>query len=112
MAYSSCSFKPALRRNSSAAALAKDRLAAFLKDARINAEPHIVDGGDVPFIETIAAQSRDAAITCVGLRQPAQTEPPDAFGDYVRTLADGLSLLPCPIFALAAENVDFRRIFS
>jgi hypothetical protein len=91
---------------------AEDQLATFLKDARIKAEPRVVDGGNIPFIETIAIWSRDAAVTFIGLRQPDPNEAEGAFGNYVCSLRDGLSSLACPIFALASEEVDFRRIFT
>ena len=91
---------------------AEERLAAFLREARIEAETRVVDGGDEPFVETIAKWSSDASVTFVGLRRPEQDEAVAAFGNYVCSLCDGLSALACPIFALASEEVDFRRIFT
>lgn len=95
-----------------AAESAEELLAAFLRDARVDAETRVVDGGDAPFVETIAARSGDAAVTFVGLRRPGPDEAEGAFGDYVCALHDGLSSLACPVFALASEEVDFRRIFT
>jgi len=91
---------------------AEERLAAFLKDARVDAETRVVDGGEASFVETIAEWSKDAAVTFVGLRRPEPDEAADAFGNYVCTLYDGLSALACPVFVFASEEVDFRRIFS
>jgi len=91
---------------------AESVLAAFLRDARVEAETRVVESADVPFVETIAANSHDAAATFVGLRMPEESEAESAFGDYVEGLRDGLSGVACPILALAAEDVDFRRIFA
>ena len=94
------------------ASSAEEQLSSFLKGARIEAETRVVDGGGAPFVETIAEQSKDAAVTFVGLRKPEQDEAESAYGNYVSALHDGLSGLSCPVFALASEDVDFRRIFS
>lgn len=91
---------------------AESVLAAFLRDARVEAETRVVESGDVPFVETIAVNSHDAAATFIGLRTPAEDEAESAFGDYVEGLRDGLAGVACPILALAAEDVDFRRIFA
>ena len=87
-------------------------LSDFLRRARVEAETRIIDGGGAPFTETIAANSADAAVSFVGLRAVSPTEQGSAFGDYVHALADGLSAVPCPVFALAGEDVDFGRIFT
>ncbi|MBP5233226.1 MAG: hypothetical protein J6333_07440, partial [Planctomycetes bacterium] len=91
---------------------AEERLAAFLQDARVQAETRVVEGDGRPFLATIAAASRDAAVTFVGLRHPEAGEAAGAFGDYVCGLREGLAPLACPVFALAAEDVDFRKIFA
>ena len=87
-------------------------LSAFLREARVEAAARVVEGGGAPFVETIAANSADAAVTFVGLRSVSADEAESAFGDYVRALADNLASVPCPVFVLAGEDVDFRRIFS
>ncbi|MBP5285955.1 MAG: Na-K-Cl cotransporter [Kiritimatiellae bacterium] len=91
---------------------AEEQLAAFLEDARIEAKTRVIDGGGEPFVETIAKHSSDAAMTFVGLRLPNPDEAKSSFGDYVCSMRDGLSQIACPIFAMASEAVDFKRIFS
>ena len=96
----------------SAHAEADELIAGFLRDARVEAETRVIESEGEPFVETIAANSADAAVTFVGLRSVGQDEPESAFGDYVRVLADGLSSVACPVFVLAGEDVDFHRIFT
>lgn len=91
---------------------ADELIAGFLRDARVEAETRVIESEGEPFVETIAANSADAAVTFVGLRSVEQDEPESAFGDYVRVLADGLSSVACPVFVLAGEDVDFHRIFT
>lgn len=98
-----------VRRRSPEAA--ERALEEFLARARLSAATRVVVAEDVPFVETIAANSSDSAVSLVGLRAPRPDEAPSAFGDYVLGMRDGLSGVPYPIFTLAAEDVDFNGIF-
>lgn len=91
---------------------AENTMSGFLKNARIDAEIRIIEADDLPFIDTITAYSTDSAITFLGLRQPSAEETPTAYGAYVNQLRKGLKSLAFPIFALASEDVEFRRIFT
>ena len=87
-------------------------LAEFLRDARLQAETRIIVSDGRPFIETINANSADAARTFVGLRAPAADETDASYGAYLSALRFGVPDVPAPVFVLAAENIDFRRIFT
>ena len=87
-------------------------LAEFLRDARLQAETRIITSDGRPFIETINANSEDAACTFIGLRAPAADEADESYGAYLSALRFGVPDVPAPVFVLAAENIDFRRIFA
>jgi hypothetical protein len=91
---------------------AKAELAQFLSSVRVKAETRVLDSNGRPFAEIIAGNSSDAALTFVGLRTPRPDEPVASYADYFALLRSGLSGVPVPIFVLAAENIDFRRIFQ
>ncbi len=91
---------------------AQKTLSAFLSQARIEAETRIIVADDMPFTDAIVAYSADAAVTFMGLRQPREDETPTAYGEYLNQLRKGLKPLAYPIFTLAAEDVNFRRIFT
>lgn len=87
-------------------------LKGFLSDARVEAESRVIDSGDRPFADIIREESKGAALALVGLRKPGQDETTEEYADYFRALAQSLSAVPSLAFVLAAEDVDFRRIFS
>ncbi|MGN0855084.1 MAG: amino acid permease [Kiritimatiellia bacterium] len=84
----------------------------LLKDARIRAQTRIIQSAGEPFAETVVANSVDAALTFIGLRdvQPADTDT--TYGDYFEKLVNDLANVPYPVFVRASEDVDFRRIFT
>ncbi len=87
-------------------------LSDFLRDARLQAETRIIVSDGRPFIETIDAHSADAAATFIGLRAPEAEESEAAYGAYLSALRFGVPHVPAPVFVLAAESIDFRRIFA
>ncbi len=91
---------------------ARNMLSDYLNQARIEAEVRVIVADDMPFTDVIVAYSTDAAVTFLGLRQPAEGETPTAYGEYMNHLRKGLKTLAFPIFTLASEQVDFRRIFT
>ena len=84
----------------------------FLDHVRVTAETRILDSEGRPFADVIAAHSSDAAVTFLGLRAPAADESADAYGAYFLAFHDRLKTLSFPVFALASEDLDFRRIFT
>ncbi len=87
-------------------------LSGFLRKARVEAEVRVLETESDSFLDTIAVHSKDAALSFIGLRRPLDDEPADVYGDYVAYLRDGLKSLARPVFTLASEEVDFRRIFT
>ena len=91
---------------------ARRQLAAFLSEARVEADTFALAANPaVSPIAQIATASADAAFAFVGLRSPADDESAAAYADYFRHMRDALASVPCPVFALAAEGVDFKRIY-
>ena len=91
---------------------ANETLSGFLKNARIEAETRVMDSDGRPFTDVIREHSSDAVLTFIGLRAPRPNETVRSYGEYVSLLRSGLANVAQPIFVLAAENVDFRRIFA
>lgn len=87
-------------------------LAKYLKGVRIDAETRVLESGGRPFADIIRENSADARMTFVGLRAPRADEPAASYGDYFALLRDSLAGVPQPVFVLAAEDIDFRRIFE
>ena len=48
----------------------------------------------------------------LGLRAPAPGESDADYGAYLLACRRGLSPLPCVVFGLAAEGLDFRGVFE
>ena len=91
---------------------ANETLSVFLKNARIEAETRVIDSEGMPFTDVIREHSSDAVLTFMGLRAPRPDETVESYGEYVALLRSGLVNVPQPIFVMAAENVDFQRIFA
>lgn len=91
---------------------AEEMMAGFLRSARIRADVRIVDPAGRPFEAVISENSGESFATFVGLREPAAGETAGAYCGYLSAFMQGLASVPLPVFALAAEDVDFRRIFS
>ncbi len=87
-------------------------LAEFLRDARLQAETRILVSDGRPFIETINANASDSALTFIGLRAPGADEDDASYGAYFAALRFGVPAAAMPVFVLAAEDIDFRRIFT
>ena len=91
---------------------AESELAKYLKGARIEAETRVLESEGRPFADVIRESSSDAAMSFVGLRQPRENEPASSYGDYFSLLSDSLEGVPQTVFVLAAEGIDFRRMFE
>ena len=42
---------------------------------------------------------------------PAAGETPEGYADYFRQMREATSTLPSAVFALAADGIDFNRIY-
>ena len=84
----------------------------FLLSSRVEADVHVLphDPAKSP-TKVIAEVSVDAKYTFIGLRAPQKDAPPETYADYFRQLREDTASLPSAVFALAAEGVDFKRIY-
>ena len=88
-------------------------LRAFLRASRVEADVFVRDfNPDVSPVSVIAEVSADARWTFIGLRPPKAGEPSECYADYFRQMREVTASLPSAVFSLAAEGVDFKRIYS
>ena len=88
-------------------------LRAFLRASRVEADVFVRDfDPDVSPVSVIAEVSADARWTFIGLRPPKAGEPSECYADYFRQMRELTASLPSAVFSLAAEGVDFKRIYS
>lgn len=92
---------------------ARKMLATFTAEARIEAECviHPRNTAEKP-LETICRISAASSLVFLGLRQPQADETDDAYANYLRDTFAATRTLRYAAFAIAAENVDFKAIFS
>ena len=91
---------------------ARSVLAAFLEGARVKAETRIIESEGRNFTDIIREKSAGAALSFVGLRRPEPDETVADYAAYFGALVSSLKGVSPMAFVLAAEDVDFRRIFS
>ena len=91
---------------------AEKLLGDFLLTSRVEADVLVLthDSSKTP-AKTIAEVSADAKYTFIGLRAPQKDASPETYADYFRRLREDTASLPSAVFALAAEGVDFKRIY-
>jgi len=88
------------------------RLRALIDSARIEAEPGVVlSEGRRPF-DVIGDASADADLTFLGLRGPAADETVDDYAAYYTGLLAATEGHGPTAYVLAAEDIDFLRIFE
>jgi hypothetical protein len=91
---------------------ARKILEDFLLSSRVEADV-LVKAYDsaTPPVSVISEVSMDATYTFIGLRPPQKDETPENYADYFRQMREETASLPSAVFALAADGVDFRRIY-
>jgi hypothetical protein len=88
-------------------------LREFLMASRVEADVFVRDFDPaVSPVSVIAEASADAKWTFIGLRPPKEGETPESYADYFRQMRERTASLPSALFSLAAEGVDFKRIYS
>ena len=87
-------------------------LREFLQASRVEADVFVkeCDASASP-VSVIAEVSVDAKWTFIGLRPPVEGEDPESYADYFRQMRESTASLPSAVFALAADGVDFNRIY-
>jgi len=93
--------------------VALNRLQSLISRGRLNAEPDVlVSVGAMDAFHMITSASREADLVLLGIRPP---DPEETFEDYSAYYADLLTRsegLPVTALVLAAEDIDFQRIFD
>lgn len=91
---------------------AKKILTEFLTSSRVEADVLIKENDPTRSpVSVINEVSSDAMYTFIGLRPPREDETPESYADYFRQMREGTLSLPSAVFTLAAEGVDFKRIY-
>lgn len=90
-----------------------ESLAAFLAEARIEAEieVYVKDSGLTPFDE-MARYSRAADLVFMGLRPPEPEESAEDYADYYRGILSATRAFPLTLVTLAGEEIAFREVFA
>ncbi len=91
---------------------ARNQLLTFVKKERIGAEIDVLIRDNRSVFEIIRDSSKDAAIVFLGLRYPTDEESPETYSMYYRQLLADTNNMPVTALVMAAENVDFQRIFE
>lgn len=88
------------------------RLKSFIEQSRVKARPEVTvrEGADV--FETIRAASAGAGLVLLGMRAPGLTESPAEYAGYYAHLLSVTGGLPPTALVLAAEDLDFHRLFA
>ena len=84
----------------------------FLSSSRVEADMFVrVGDEDRTALSVINEVSADARYTFIGLRPPSDAQPVQDYADYFRHMCDETPDLRTAVFSLAANGVDFRRIY-
>jgi len=88
------------------------RLQALIERGRIEATPGVVLQGDRSPFEVIRAASAGADMTFLGLRPPDEEETEEAYAAYYTDLLEKTEEFGATAYVLAAQDIDFGRIFD
>jgi hypothetical protein len=84
----------------------------FLLSSRVEADTFVRSG--IPgrsALSIINEVSSDAQYTFIGLRSPLANESEESYADYFKRLREETMNLRSAVFSLAANGVDFRKIY-
>lgn len=91
---------------------AQKKLEAFISRSRLNVEFEVVEKEPGDVFEAIGRHSGAADLVFLGMRQPLSDETDEAYAEYCRNLNKKTENLPLLVKVLAAEDIDFQRIFK
>jgi len=91
---------------------ALDRLARFVDQSRTDAEASVLVRGEAPVFDVIRKASDGAGLVMLGMRAPTEGETAAEYGRYYEGLLEQVRGLPPTALVLAAEEVDFHRLFA
>lgn len=90
----------------------KERLDAFIQKERINAIADVVIVPTEQIFEKIQEISKDAALVLLGIRPKDKEESLESYGNYYRYMVKQTQSLPTTAFVMAAEKINFDKIFK
>ncbi|MFH1025509.1 MAG: Na-K-Cl cotransporter, partial [Nitrospirota bacterium] len=87
-------------------------LRQFIEQGRIDADVKTVVEWESGIFDTIAMNSREADFVFIGLRRPDAQETEEAYSEYIKTIMQKTQNMPTVAYVLAAEGLEFKKIFS
>jgi len=85
---------------------------SFIQNQRLNAETEVIVRRSGDAFETIRAASQGAGLVFLGMRAPEPDESAEEYGRYCQELMGHTENLPPTVMVMAAEDVEFDRIFE
>ena len=102
-----------IAENGTDAAETERGLKNFLQSSRVEADTLVKQGpAGVSPMAVISEESADAQYVFIGLRPRQADEPPEKYAEYFRRMREETISLRSAVFTLAAEGVDFKRIYA
>ena len=91
---------------------AKLKIENFITRSRLNAQSKVIRKLSGTVFNTIRESSKDADLVFLGIRAPEPDETLEEYEKYYINLVEEVKSMPLLIKTLAAENVEFQRIFK
>jgi solute carrier family 12 (sodium/potassium/chloride transporter), member 2 len=91
---------------------AEKKLDIFVEGCRLKATTTAVLRNDLKSFEVIEKNSRKADIVFIGCKSPIDLASPDDYSDYFVKLRKNILHMPPTVVVLAAEEIDFKSIFT
>jgi len=90
----------------------QERTESFIKSRRLNAETEVIYSQSRDVFETIRNSSEGASLVFLGMRPPEDDEPVEEYSRYYQDLLRRTESLPSTVMVIAAETIDFHRVFE
>jgi amino acid transporter len=91
---------------------AENKLNSFIKSSRLNMTGEVITSTNNKLFITLRNHSAEADLVFLGIRAPKDGETDDEYSLYYEELLDKTKDFPMIIKTLAAENIEFQRIFK
>lgn len=91
---------------------AETRLNSFVRESRLEAEVEVIVSLREDVFRTISQASRASHLVFIGLRPPDPEESVEAYSQYYADLLKKTDDFPPTAIVMAAENIEFDRIFQ
>lgn len=88
------------------------RLNGLIARGRFPATAEALVRGEREVFEVMRAESKGASLVFAGIRPPAPDEPPEVYAGYYQQLLQRTDGFPPTALVMAAEDIDFQRIFE